>query len=88
MNVEHKTVIDGITYEKGETLPDFGSIEVTENVGGKRKYQGLSNDVSKLPTVARNPKYSGKLQTGSSCLMVDTSDLYLYQGSTDTWYKL
>lgn len=81
-------IFDGITYEKNETIPSFGSIESVKNDGGIKEYQGLSADASKLPTVAKYPKYKGKLKTGSSCLMADTGDLYLYQGSDDTWHKL
>lgn len=80
MAVADKTVvIDGITYYKGQEIPDLGSWVATSTDGNIRCYEGLSSDVSKLP------HYVG---TGSSALCVDTGDFYKYEKSTDKWYKL
>ena len=72
---------DGHIYEKGEEIPDLGSFVATSVDGFIRNYEGLSKDVSKLP------KYDD-LQTGSSAFCVDTGDLYKYEKTTKTWYKL
>lgn len=79
MIANRKIKIDGVTYEKGEELPDFGSIVVIDNVEGVRSYEGLSQDVDKLPT------YCG---SGSSFLALDKGDYYKFHAPTKTWYKL
>lgn len=66
---------------------DWGSFELAGGRAGYDNYesgdpvslQGLAADVGKLPH---------DVATGSSALCVDTGDLYKYQGSTDTWYKM
>lgn len=51
----------------------------TDARGMVRDYEGLSKDVSKLPHY---------VESGSSALCLDTSELYEYHKPTDTWYKL
>lgn len=75
------TIYDGQYYQKGEEIPDLGSFVATSINGNIRNYEGLSGDVSKLP------KYDN-LSTGSSAFCVDTGDLYKYEKTTKTWYKL
>lgn len=81
MIADKTMVVDGITYNKGDEIPDLGSWECIESVGMQRVYRGLSTDVNKLP------KYDS-LDSGSKALCVDTSELYAYLSSTKTWYKL
>jgi len=72
-------VHDGQVYGPGETLWDLGSFVCVSVDGNKRSYQGLSQDVGKLP------KYDD-LGTGSSALCVDNGDYYIYHAPTKTWY--
>lgn len=73
-------IIDGKLYKEGEEIWDLGSLTCTgTEPGGIRFYEGLAKDKGKLPHY---------VQTGSSCLMLDTGDYYKYEKSTDTWYKL
>lgn len=73
-------IIDGKLYKEGDEIWDLGSLVCTgTEQGGIRFYEGLAKDKDKLPHY---------VQTGSSCLMVDTGDYYKYEKSTDTWYKL
>lgn len=73
------TVVDGHIFYPGQEIIDLGSLECTEAEGGKRSYQGLSADVSKLPTY-------DDLDTGSSAMMLDTGDFYFYHAPTKQWY--
>ena len=58
----------------------IGTILATSDAKGMvRDYEGLSKDVSKLPHY---------VQSGSSALCLDTSELYEYHKPTDTWYRL
>ena len=72
---------DGQLYEKESDIPDMGSITLVAVNEGRREYRGLSTDFSKLP------KYDN-LQTGSSCLFLDTGEYAEYMASDKTWYKL
>lgn len=81
MKAETNVVIDGQFYKQGDEIWDLGSFVATSVSGQIRNYEGLSSDVSKLP------KYDD-LQTGSSAFCVDTGDLYKYEKTTKTWYKL
>ena len=88
MAVTTTTIFDGQIYYPGDSLPDLGSwvcTSVDRNDNGEfniSNFEGLSADVSKLP------KYETGLGTGSSALCLDSGDLYKYEKSTDTWYKL
>lgn len=81
MKAETNVVIDGQFYKQGDEIWDLGSFVATSVSGQIRNYEGLSSDVSKLP------KYND-LQTGSSAFCIDTGDLYKYEKTTKTWYKL
>lgn len=70
---------DGQVYLPGEEVPDLGSLRCVEKNGKVRSYEGLSKDKDKLPNY---------VATGSTCLMIDTSDFYKYEETTQTWYKL
>lgn len=78
MIAERKIVQDGQTYNPGDEVPDLGSLEAVSVNGSARKYHGLSKDADKLPHY---------VSAGSSCLMLDTMDLWEYHEKTDTWYK-
>lgn len=81
MTYNHRVTYDGHTYEAGEEVPDLGSFSATSVDGKIRNYEGLSADVGNLP------KYKD-LETGSSAFCVDTGELYKYEKTTQTWYKL
>ena len=74
-------IVDGVLYKEGEPIHDLGSFECVE-VEGKniRNYEGLSQDVDKLPTY-------DNLEAGSSAYCLDTGDYYKYHAKTKTWYK-
>lgn len=79
MKYEYPVIKDGQFYEVGQEVPDLGSIECVERRGNLRSYEGLSKDVDKLPHY---------VASGSSCLMLDTGELYKYKKDTDEWYKI
>lgn len=81
MIADKTMVVDGITYNKGEEIPDLGSWECIRSEGMQRFYYGLSMDVNKLP------KYDC-LDSGSKAQCTDTGEVYAYLSSTKTWYKL
>lgn len=80
MKATRTEVIDGKLYHAGEEIWDLGSLVCTgTEPGGIRNYEGLAKDIDKLPHY---------VETGSSCLMLDTGDFYKYEKSTDKWFKL
>lgn len=81
MIADRTMVVDGITYNKGDEIPDLGSWECEKSVGMQRYYVGLSTDIDKLP------KYD-ELDSGSAALCTDTSERYIYLSSSKTWYKI
>lgn len=72
------TWVDGISYRSAADAPDLGSLRCVGGTGLYRHYFGLSTDAGKLPHY---------VLTGSTCYMADTGDLYVYEKTTDTWYK-
>ena len=70
--------VDGVWYDDISQAPDLGSIRCVRYEGMIRHYHGLSADVSKMPEY---------VDTGSTCFMVDTGDIYFFNKSTMTWYK-
>jgi len=74
-------IVDGIAYQDDEA-PDLGSIECIETDDRKRNYQLLSADVDKLNTIIT---YVG---AGSSALVLDTGEVYMFHEKSTTWYKL
>lgn len=81
MIADNLIIMDGHWYEPGQEVPDLGSFVAMPGSDKVRNYEGLSADVGKLP------KYDD-LETGSSAFCVDTGDLYKYEKTTKTWYKL
>lgn len=79
MIADKNMVVDGVHYKPGDTVWDLGSWVCVEANGNQRDYEGLSADVSKLPHY---------VESGSSALCLDTSELYEYHKPTDKWYKL
>jgi hypothetical protein len=70
--------VDGRHYDSWDSAPDLGSIKcVSTEANGRRHYQCLSADVSKLPTYA---------MTGSDCVVCDTGDVYIKH--EEDWRKL
>lgn len=51
------TIVDGQTYYPGEEIWDLGSFACVDVRGNIRSYEGLSNDVSKLPPLCRHWKF-------------------------------
>lgn len=77
-----KTVSDGEIYEIGETIHELGSLHCVSVEGqNRRNYEGLSADVAKLP-------HYDSLETGSQAFFIDKAEVYKYEKTTDTWYKL
>lgn len=76
----HNMNVDGQLILAGNEIPDLGSLECISVDGNKRMYQGQSADVGKLP------KYDD-LGAGSTAIMLDTGDTYMYSAKTKTWYK-
>lgn len=72
---------DDKVYSRKEDVPNLGSLVCTSQNGSIRNYEGLAADADKLPTY-------DDLATGSSFFAVDTGDLYKYEKTTKTWYKL
>ena len=64
MVADKTVVIDGQTYNEGDTIHDLGSLQCVEVRGNQRDYQGLVKDRLKLP------KYDN-LGTGSSATLID-----------------
>lgn len=81
MTFNHTVVQDGQTYRPGEEVPDMGSIACIKYHGNQREYVGLSKDIDKLP------KYEN-LASGSSCLFLDNSSVYMYESTSKKWYEL
>ena len=68
--------VDGVWYDNIENAPEMGSIKCTGTDGSDhmiRSYMGMSKDADKMPTYVR---------TGSSCLMIDTGAMYLFEETT------
>lgn len=77
---ESATIVDGHRYEKGEELPDLGSLTCTSADKNIRNYEGKYADKDKLP------KYDD-LGTGSSAFLSDSGSFVLlkYYADTKTW---
>lgn len=73
------TTQDGQYYEKGQEIPDLGSLVATNVEGQKRDYEGLYEDRYKLP------KYDD-LATGSSVFFSDNFQLGKYVASEKKWH--
>lgn len=58
---------------------DLGSIESTGSTDNRWNFQLLNTDVSKLPT---------DVAAGSTALVLDTGDIYLFHKQTASWKKL
>lgn len=80
MTAETTVIYDGHTYKRGETIPELGSIECVKVEGNKRYYNFLSADLDKLPTY-------DDLSSGSYALATDTSEIFVYEKSSKTWYQ-
>lgn len=76
MVTRYTVVQDGQVYEPGDDVPDMGSITTLESKGNYREYNALSKDIDKLPTY---------VSLGSSRYMIDTTDLYKFDG--ESWIK-
>lgn len=79
---------DGQRYNDNEELLDIGSwVAYKVSDGNVREYVGLSTDISKLPKY----KYTERgeaLGGGSTAICSDTSDVYIYNPSDDSWKQL
>lgn len=73
-------IVDGHTYNDGDTVWDLGSFDCIGVEGNKRHYSGLSADAP-----AKLPKYDD-LGTDSTAKCLDTGDFYFYHAPTKTWY--
>lgn len=73
--------VDGHVYPDALAVPDFGSIENIKVNGAQRDYIGLEADFGKLPTY-------DDLGGGSTCMMLDSGNVYMYLSYNKTWYML
>lgn len=80
MTYDYEVIQDGQIYKAGEDVPDMGSVKCVKEEGNKKSYVLLSADIDKLP------KYDD-LASGSSALVADKSEVYVYESSSKTWYK-
>jgi len=79
-----RIIVDGQVYEREQDVPEFGSIECVgvDGQSNVRQYQCLSADVSKLNQFLTYPA------SGSTCLVLDTSQMYVFSKSSETWYLI
>lgn len=79
---------DGQKYTNEESKLDIGSwVAYKVSPGNVREYVGLSTDVAKLPKYKVSERGEA-LGGGSTALCTDTSDVYIYNPSDDSWKKL
>ena len=79
---------DGQRYADEESKLDIGSwVAYKVSPGNVRDYVGLSADVAKLPKYKFSEKGEA-LGGGSTALCTDTSEVYIYNPSDDSWKKL
>lgn len=79
---------DGQRYVDEESKLDIGSwVAYKVSPGNVREYVGLSADVDKLPKYKFSEKGEA-LGGGSTALCTDTSEVYIYNPSDDSWKKL
>lgn len=79
MIAQTAVIVDGQFYKKGDEIWDLGSFQCVSSEGNIRHYEGLSSDFAKLPHY---------VNTGSSALTLDTSQVYKFHKPTDTWHEL
>ena len=72
MKYDYTVIQDGITYNAGEEVPDMGSITAIVSSGNYREY---------------NDKLPHYVSFGSSCYMIDVSELYKYDAINRIWIK-
>ena len=79
---------DGQKYVDEESKLDIGSwVAYKVSPGNVREYVGLSADIAKLPKYKFSEKGEA-LGGGSTALCTDTSEVYIYNPSDDSWKKL
>lgn len=79
---------DGQRYLDEESKLDIGSwVAYKVSPGNVRDYIGLSTDVAKLPKYKASERGEA-LGACSTALCADTSDVYVYNPSDDSWKKL
>lgn len=79
---------DGQKYLNEETKLDIGSwVAFKVSPGNVREYVGLSIDVPKLPKY-KSSERGDALGGGSVAICSDTSDVYIYNPSDDSWKQL
>jgi len=81
MVATERTKFDGIVYEKGETIPDLGSIKCVSVDGSTRVYEGLLSDESKLDLVTYAPE-------GSEALLTNGTQTIVKHFIKGAWIKL
>lgn len=64
-----------------EILGDMGSIKITKRDSNIYEFKGLDADKDKLPKVKA-------IGTGSTCLLIDTGVILMYEATSKTWYEL
>lgn len=81
MIATERTKFDGIVYEKGDNIPDLGSITCVSTDGKIRNYEGNLADESKLDNITYAPE-------GSECLLSDGTETLVKHFIGGAWIKL
>lgn len=71
-------------------MVSVGSRDYTTNI--TEFYADTASDLDKLPTLTDKGKDNlctlNSTGVGSSCFVISTSEVYMLQGSTNTWVKI
>jgi hypothetical protein len=76
---ENAVIQDGIMYKPGEKIPDLGNWTCVKIESGRRYYEGVSKEISLLPTYVDH---------GSRAVCLDTSEIYVFHAKLKKWFKL
>lgn len=68
-----------IPLRAGESV-DLGSFEIVKYENGIYEFAGLSEDIGKLPVV-------DAVKSGSNAYCIDTGEVYMYEKSSNRWFK-
>lgn len=68
-----------IPLRAGEQV-DLGSFEIVKYENGIYEFAGLSKDIGKLPVV-------DAVKSGSNAYCIDTGEVYMYEKSSNSWFK-
>lgn len=74
-------LINGLLLAPGEGVPEMGNIEcIKREPDGRVIFHGLSSDLDKLLALKQR-----SIAGGSSCIMEDTGEEYVFNARTKQW---